>query len=330
MSSSVETFLSAPAFNEIVTDHTVLLQCPSPHEGELTASTDYITTLLRMVGTDEYSNTLLSTSGLARRSEGTAELAGWNVYASTGEPVHDDSDNTLFRKLEESRPVDLPMGNLLFSSVWLDALRMQVDGQLRSSHQTSYRATTISEALAYQLRLNLGIDAWALPIPVPQAYSSEDLLAQMIDFAKTLADDFMQFGTSTVSKDADADHGSAARVAVLLPSSQSDAISLWESIICGFAEDGIYEHEIKVFLSASSLSNDLFIRSCPEVQLQALETRAVQDYKPDICLTTIGADIGAYIDIVAASCVHINVPEAEVAHLDWMPALPVESLRSKL
>lgn len=326
ISSGNDRFLLTPAFNDIPSDYVLLLRCPV-HDMTADASgsrADFLSTLLQIAGTEDYSSKALSTSGIARRPPGSEVhgLISYGIQAKPREEGHEEHD---YRQLLESRAVDIPFGDLLIQTAWLDGLK--IDDDLSSAKGYTSRQLDLVASIGQILQNHLRIQTWAIPLDPASVYTSESLRLDLITFSKRLSAEGLLEDQNNIDRVNDGTLGSPAKVAVLLSRTDREYVEAWETIICGFADESVYGHAVRVFLPSDLTDSHAFVVSCPEVEMPPLGIDAVQAWSPDICLKATGT--GVDVSVSTFPCFHIEVPGPELSFLDWIVALPLESLLSK-
>lgn len=318
-------YLTTPAFADIDSEYVLLLCCPKARGDRLrrTSNTNYLSNLLHVTGTEEYSSKALTSSGVATRPHPGSENRRAIAYGSKSLTNGDgDTGENKYRQLRESRPVDFAFGDLLVRSTWLDVLKTESD--VASAQQTGAQSHGVIASLGRKLGKQLQVQTWALPLDAPEAYTSQTLPYDLLDFIRGHPEEFEAVEEDELNVKGP---GSPAKLAVMISKNDHPYTSLWETIVCAFADDTIYGHEVRLFASYDAMDVQDYMSSCPEVEIHSLNIEAVQAWSPDICLTTSEAQS----DIAAASlgCFRINVPGEDLAHLDWLVALPLESLLSE-
>lgn len=322
ISDSVTNHLSTPAFDDLASDYVHLVRCPSPGRAQQRqeySASSHISTLVQIAGTEEYGSRALSTAGIAKSQpglHGRQPIMAYGPHAS--EERHEEIE---YRLLTESRPLDVPYSNLLIFSSWLNALSVESALEaLGSKHNSQY---DLIASVGQLLRDQLHIECWALPLGSP--FSFEASPRELLNFADNLQEaysspDQSDFGSKSI--------GTPARIAVLVSSADEPYASSWETILCSIAEETIYGHEVRLFVPHDIKDSHLYTLNCPEVEVHPLHGNSVQAWAPDICLTASESQLD--ISVMSLPYTHVSVPGADLGHMDWLAALPLESLLSKL
>ncbi|KAK9895275.1 hypothetical protein P389DRAFT_154079 [Cystobasidium minutum MCA 4210] len=302
----------------------LLLRCPTTQatEGSSEGRTDFIASLVQIAGTEQYGNKALATSGFSRRPLHTSDSTfGVIAYGPERRSSLDGQhDEVIYRQLSESRPVDMPYGNLFVKSEWLAALAISSEDQ-SSQEQQQGRGGIIAE-LGRRLDHQLKVKTWALPLPFHGTHAPLVHQAEFLNYARQLLGDSAVAAEDPTGMDRTL--GSPAKIAVLLSNPDLEYATSWMNIICGFADEAIYGHEVQVFSSLDVEDGRDFVLECLEVEVHTLTADSLRAWTPDICLASVEA-AGTRIAL-DPSYFTISTPGAELAHLDWLHALPLESL----
>lgn len=327
LSGTTQNFLSTPAFSGVTTEFMLLLRCPTTQatEGSSEGRTDFIASLVQIAGTEQYGNKALATSGFSRRPLHTSDSTfGVIAYGPERRSSLDGQhDEVIYRQLSESRPVDMPYGNLFVKSEWLAALAISSEDQ-SSQEQQQGRGGIIAE-LGRRLDHQLKVKTWALPLPFHGTHAPLVHQAEFLNYARQLLGDSAVAAEDPTGMDRTL--GSPAKIAVLLSNPDLEYATSWMNIICGFADEAIYGHEVQVFSSLDVEDGRDFVLECLEVEVHTLTADSLRAWTPDICLASVEA-AGTRIAL-DPSYFTISTPGAELAHLDWLHALPLESLLSR-
>lgn len=299
------------------------LTCPRGTEDEEIDSSSLSTTqflhdMKHAAGTELYSGKALTISGIAH-SRNQGERADNIAYYSG--PSHDWKANdrtSTMRNLVESRRVDLASQSLFIPADWVKTLARLEHRNLDAHFATD--GVPMIPMLSRQLYLQLGIETWAIPSSPPAGYMDE-----------TVSQDLSNLAESALRYLVDATHpneelgGTGASVAIFLDDVTVDLINAWSPIVCEFAAARQFHHIVRVYSRNIEVRRASDFSNCPEVSIEP-STAAFQDGRqPDVCFTATGsrADFEA-----GAACVVVPLPEAGLHCMDWIAALPLESLKS--
>lgn len=320
-----EEFVLKTPFSTIQSEYVLLLECPPLQEYKQPTvnDTDFLVKTVRIAGTDQYSSSALTFSGLAR-SPLQFESSGFIAYGNQPVPdgyLHDENSEVIYHELKESRQVAVPHGALLLQSNWLNGLR---EGVIQARGALKMVTRGLVETIGRRLNDQLHIKTWALPISGFSLYDNA-VRSELLDLAKRLPQDYLR--PSNNDEHRDATLGSSAKVAILLSERDLEYAQAWESITCGFADETIYGHEVRLYTDLSEAETHPVILGCPEVEVLPLRPSLIQAWQPDVCLTTMQMQIDDMM--VGLSALHIEIPDTDLIHVDWLVALPLESLLSK-
>lgn len=322
LSDSVKNHFATPAFLDISSNYVYLLQCPSPNQSlstHLFSGPTHISDLIQIAGTAEYEDKALSTAGIARVQSG---MQGPVVmaYGPYQKPDEDEREKAAYRQLRESRPIEIPLGELLIASSWLSALI--VDSADRDTATSDGFPYGLTASMGQMLASQLHIKSWA--VPLDPRFSIDALPTGLLDVARKLPEAFgwpdqTELNTKLM--------GSSAKIAVLITSADEAYATVWETIICSFAKDTTYSHEIRLFAGFDARDSQVYIMNCPGVEVHPLQKDALETWSPDICLMSSESRLD--IRSMHLPYFELDVPRAELRHLEWLAALPLESLLSK-
>ena len=305
---------------------TLVLSCPSGISRPL-LDAGSVELLVRVAGNDAYSSRIISNAGFSfspwHDDSQPSPLIPWSASPATTEG---DLPATAARQLERTQAIDIPYGLSLIQTSWLSIDRIDNAEEADHSPLALLPDFGLSAYIAILLRRKAGIHALALPVAPEVSVSPGDLVSIAVRF-DSLPLEALVTGSPPIDQDKvrATPIGTAARVAVYLADEEADN-SDWEDLICGFAKEAIFGHEVRVFLPTASASPNIgsMLGRCPEVLYRRLDILQ-QDWTPDVCLR--GALQGASGG--TGKCVGITLPEEDVRHASWMSALPLESLQSE-
>lgn len=325
LSPSSENVLSTPAFGNIETEFLLLLQCPTSHApaADEAENPTFLASLLQIAGNEQYANKALTMSGLARKPLSVGDN-GYVAYGMGKGTLEDGYDEVKYRQLSESRVVDIPYGSLLIQSTWLKSLEIAPENNKVTSDDSHTKSLGLIGKIGRGLHENLDVKTWALPLVLPAVYRTSAYITDFLDFARHLPEDASIAMQDVIPHEAAL--GSPAKLAVLLSKTDLEFAASWETIICGFADEAVFGHEVRAFVSDEMEDSQVFVLSCPEVEVSRMTIDALQAWSPNVCLTSSEG----YVDIKASdlSCFNLRLPSAELAYIDWIPALPLESILS--
>ena len=290
----------------------LLLACPTERISQAPLSSDErpttIETLLRVAGSEEYAGNVLALVGFSSTKQPTHRARrlvprSANAQMETEGPV---------RPISVSVRLRYATAPMFFHSSWLNALEVGWSKENGSHLDT---ASYIGSRLAQSRRL------YGLPIPnqLEMYPTSPDRLQELQYLLES------QLSQDGVSKAPSIEaEGSAAKVAIFLADADVHNTD-WQDLVCSFHNEQTYGHEVQVFLptGSASLHAGSMLGACPEVTYRRVTEERLTRFGPDICLVSEGAIISAQ-----TGCIRIVAPTSEVRHLEWLPTLSVESLRS--
>ena len=331
--SSDKGLASSPALRGLETDYILFLSCPGVQSGDLerqneeaNAISAAITALLHAAGTDAYSTSVLATSGMNVKYQEKYD----NRQASKTPPGREIIAQAIF-DLDESRALNIPLPPLLLQTAWSESLESILSAQEASQSSNLDIHFGIATRIALCLRRSLNIKSYGIPLPQNFRHKmlagSEDTFSSTKALLQTVDRKDLQLwltGQEMLEDSANIDEGSPARVAFILLDNTAEISEYSKRLICNFAKEQHYGHQIRVFVPSSSATLfGAFITECPEVSVESLDASDLKDWVPDICLAAT-----AHLVHTQWDCQKIVMKEEELRYIEWLPSLPLESLRS--
>lgn len=343
--------MESSALSNLNSDYTLLLACPSfppssssTHRASSEPLTDglnrAIEAFLRAATSESYAGTALASGGLRtflRHNDQQEQDAAFLLLLPG---VHEHVQSLV--SLEESAPVNVPLGALFFQTGSLEGLKDALtDEELESCLDDTVPHSSV--LASYAVRFGQTIRALPIPIFALSGHQTPSLSSRILSDLQQNHACQTVLAQRLVSRRRDASEkldGGPARVAVELSTEQSaDDQSaetypqMWSGLICSFADEDHYGHAIRVFTKASAWVGSS-IHECPQVRIEAYDAIAIRNWRPDVLLQD-GPPGGRerHIDTdatICSQCTVIRLNLVDLPFLSWLPTLSVDSLQSEL
>ena len=316
-------------------DYLLFLSCPvgttsgETESKEANTSFDAIELLLHVAGTEVYSCCVLATSGFSVIYDKRNKSAEAIII-----PRASDSIVEGVKLLDESVFLDIPIGSILMQESWLNVLAATTKPDTGKILGSFGDYLGLGSQLALLLRHELTIRSFGMPLPTRFGAHNTDAIVDLLDLTRTISsvvngnEVWLELtGTGKLVEPADElaiDDGSPGKIALFLPLGPRDLDECTATIACGFANEQHYGHRIRLFAPISSGLVGQTVETCPDVSIELLDQRILEEWKPDICLAPSAELVNGQ-----QNCQKILIPEQELCHADWLPSLPIESLRSE-